>query len=115
MADEHQEDVFDYPMSNHFISETCARPYRIGFRAQRDPQRPSLAHINALSDRDFAAYLRNGCRLPRDGQNMQAELDELRVELQEIRVELRAMRSAVTHATHSSLDVRGGLDVAPRR
>lgn len=114
MAENQQDDVFDYPMGDTFVSETRHLPYRTGFRSRRHPRRPSLAYINSLCDREFTAYYRNGCRLPDSGLAVQGELDELRAQMQELQAEMRALRHAMTKTVPNSLTQRGGLNVPPR-
>jgi hypothetical protein len=114
MVENQQDDVFDYPMGDTFVSETRHLPYRTGFRSRRHPRRPSLAYINSLCDREFTAYYRNGCRLPDSGLAVQGELDELRAQMKELQVELQALRQALTKTAPNSSSQRGGLNVAPR-
>ncbi len=114
MAGVEQDDLYDYTMSDLFISETRPRPYRIGFHRCRPPRRPSLASINALGDREFTAYCRNGCQLPTAGLSVQAELDELRSELQALRAEIRALGSARSRTAPTNSAFQGGLNVPPR-
>jgi hypothetical protein len=107
-------DDFDYSMSDLFVAETVPRPYRVGFRSRRHPRRPSLAYINSLCDRDFAAYCRNGCRLPSDHSDVGAEIDALRAEVRELRNAVHALRQAMVRTTSDSPSVHGGLNVPPR-
>jgi hypothetical protein len=114
MSHEPQQDVFDYAMSDTFVSETRHLPYRTGFRSRRHPRRPSLAYINSLCDREFTAYLRNDCRLSSTDSDAHVELDEVRAELQELKSELQAIRRAMTKPALISSSQRGGLNVSPR-
>jgi hypothetical protein len=114
MGSEHQEDVFDYVMSDTFISDTRSSPYRTGFRSRHHPQRPSIPYLLSLCDQEFAAYCRNGCRLPSASPNVHAELEALRTELHALRAEILAMRYAGIKATPNSSALRGGLNVPPR-
>jgi len=105
-------DIFDYTMADIFISETRPLPYRIGFRPRRHPRRPSLAYVNKLSDRDFAAYVRNNCCLPGADQDIEQALDEVQHELQKLRAELRTVRHKASPGGYATQ--AGGLDVTPR-
>lgn len=113
-VDGQQDDIFDYPMGDIFVSETRQRPYRTGFRSLRHPRRPSLAYINSLCDREFTGYIRSGCRLPGTGSVDRAELDAVRNEVQELKAELRVLREALTKGAPNDTSQRGGLNVAPR-
>lgn len=114
MADEPHGDVFDYVMSDLFVSDTRSRPYRIGFRSRCHPRRPSLAYINALSDLEFAAYIRHGCRLPSTSLPIEAELAQVRAELHALHAEVQALRRAVTRPVLHDSVTQGGLNVPPR-
>lgn len=114
MSENQQDDMYDYPMSDMFISETHPRPYRTGFRSRRHPRCPSLAYINSLSDREFTDYVRKGCRLRDSSLAVQGELDELRAQLRELQAEMRALRHATTKTAPSGSAKRGGLDVPTR-
>lgn len=114
MVENQQDDVFDYPMGDTFVSETRHLPYRTGFRSRRHPRRPSLAYINSLCDREFTAYYRNGCRLSSTDSDVQVELDEVRAELQELKSELQAIRRAMTKPALTNSTIHGGLSVPPR-
>jgi len=113
-VDGQQDDIFDYPMGDIFVSETRPRPYRTGFHSRQHPRGADFKYINALPEREFKAYIRNGCRLPGRGSVVRAELDEVRIELQELKAELRALRQAVTKSAPHNPSQRGGLNVAPR-
>lgn len=114
MVENQQDDVFDYPMGDTFVSETRHLPYRTGFRSRRHPRRPSLAYINSLCDREFTAYYRNGCRLSSTDSDAQVELEELRAELQQLKSEICALRQTMTKPAPISSSQRGGLNVPPR-
>lgn len=72
------EDVFDYSMSDDFVSETRRVPYRTGFRARHCRGNLPLAVANRLSDRDFKRYIENGCRFPDSEQHLRDQLAEQR-------------------------------------
>lgn len=114
MADELHEDLFDYVMSDAFVSDTRIRPYRTGFRSRCHPRRPSLPYINALCDREFAAYIRHGCRLPSASPSVEAELAQVRTELRALHAELLALRCAITRTVPHGSVLQGGLNVPPR-
>ncbi len=109
-----QQDDSDYSMSDLFVSETRPRPYRTGFRSRQHPRRPSLAYINSLCDREFAGYIRHGCRLQDSDVAVEAELEELRHQIRELQAQMRALRQATTKPTQNRPSQRGGLNVAPR-
>jgi len=113
MLDKQQDDS-DYSMSDLFVSETRPRPYRTGFHSRSHHRDDDFKYINTLPEREFMAYIRNGCRLPGTGSDVQAELDEVRSELREIKTELQALRSAMTKTAPNSSAKRGGLDVPTR-
>lgn len=114
MPDAPHEDVFDYPMSDAFISDTRPRPYGTRFRSRCHPRRPSLQYINALSDPDFGSYVRRGCALPSESPDLEAELAQVRAELQVLHAELQALRRAIARTVPSSSGMQGGLNVPPR-
>lgn len=114
MPDAQHEDAFDYVMSDLFISDTRSRPYRIGFRSRCHPRRPSMAYINALCDREFAAYIRHGCRLSGESSTVEAELSQVRAELSTLYAELQALRRAITRTVPPASVIQGGLNVPPR-
>lgn len=39
MTHDETDDLFDYSMSNFFVSQARQRPYAIGFRPRRHPRR----------------------------------------------------------------------------
>ncbi|MDH5667763.1 MAG: hypothetical protein OEY86_07120 [Nitrospira sp.] len=113
-------DIYDYSMSDQFVSETRQRPYRVGYRRRHHPRRPSLAYINSLPDHEFAKYLSNGCRLPDEFSVYTDELDETRAELHQLRtefetlkIEVARLRQLLKRPTANHLMPRG-LDVATR-
>ncbi|MBX3325171.1 MAG: hypothetical protein U0223_07525 [Nitrospira sp.] len=114
MGSEQHEDVYDYTMSDLFVSDTRSRPYQTGFRSHRHLRRPSLAYINALCDLEFAAYIRHGCRLPSTSLPIEAELAQVRAELHALHAELQALRRAVTRPVPYDPVTQGGLNVPPR-
>lgn len=108
------DDIFDYPMSDTFVSETRPRPYRVGFHSRSHYRGDDYKYINALPEHKFRAYIRNDCRLPGIGSLAKAELQEVRNELQELKAELRALRGVITKSAPNNPSQRGGLNVAPR-
>lgn len=114
MPDAQHEDVFDYVMSDLFVSDTRSRPYRIGYRSRCHPRRPSLAYINALCDREFAAYIRHECRLSSEGPTVEAELAQVRAEMRGLHAELQALRRTITKTVPPGSVMQGGLNVPPR-
>ncbi len=114
MPDAQHEDIFDYSMSDSFISDTRSRPYRTGFRSRCHPRRPSLAYINGLCDREFAAYIRHGCRLSSERPTVESELAQVRAELHTIHAELQALRRTITRTEPPGSVIQGGLNVPPR-
>ncbi|MCS6285203.1 MAG: hypothetical protein H8K08_07220 [Nitrospira sp.] len=64
------EDVFDYSMSDDFVSETRRVPYRTGFRSRQCKGKLPLSAANKLSDRDFKRYIQNGCQFPDREQSL---------------------------------------------
>lgn len=114
MADAQHEDAYDYVMSDLFISDTRSRSYRTGFRSRCHPRRPSLAYINALCDREFAAYIRHGCRLASESSTVEAELSQVRAELRTLHAEFQALRRAITRTVPPGSVMQGGLNVPPR-
>ena len=70
------DDIFDYSMSDDFISETRRVPYRTGFRSRRCKGRLPLSAANKLSDRDFRRYIASGCQFPDPEQDLRDQLAE---------------------------------------
>lgn len=113
-SDERQDDIFDYPMGDTFVSETRRRPYRIGFRFRRYPARPSIKQLLALPDREFDRYLRNGCRMPHNVGDFREELLDLRRQLRDLQNEVRALIPPNSKPISVSRVERKGLDVSRR-
>ena len=120
MADE-LEDVFDYPMSENFVSETRRIPYRRGFRLRRHSPR-TIEDLLALPDRDFDKWVRNLCRLPYgkpeqspSALNLQHQIDNLQTTIRQLQGQLQTlMQSSAAKVPAGSLSGRKGLDVEPR-
>lgn len=89
------DNVFDYPMSDAFVSETARHPYRIGFRPRQHSAKPSIKELLALPDRDFQIYIRNGCRMPNAKPDLRAEINELRQEQEHQRQQIAALEDLV--------------------
>lgn len=110
MASDHQQDdVFDYVMSDTFVSETRTHPYRIGFRSRRYSTRPSIKQLLALPDREFGRYLRNGCRMPHDLLDFRDELLDLRRQLNDLQSQVQALTSSNRETASVSAAERKGL------
>lgn len=114
MTDEQHADVFDYPMSDMFVSETRQRPYQVGFRSRRCSARPSIKELLALPDREFNRYVRNGCRIPHDLLDFREELFDIRRQLRELQSQVLALTSPNRKAASVSPVERKGLDVSRR-
>jgi hypothetical protein len=109
------DDLFDYTMSDAFVSETRPHPYRTGFRSRRYPARPSIKQLLALPDREFNRYLRNGCRMPHDLLDFREELLEIRRQLTDLQRQIRAMTSHNSTPTSvRPVEKTKGLDVDRR-
>lgn len=115
MAD---DDVFDYAMSDAFVSETRPVPYRTGFRSRKLQGDPSTKELLELSERDFDRYVRNCGRLPKDPlvdalDGLQAENEELRAAIRTLQQQMRqlmqpssGMRLSVTQSESRGIDVK---------
>lgn len=111
---ERQDDIFDYPMGDTFVSETRHRSYRIGYRSRRYSARPSIKQLLALPDREFDRYLRNGCRMPHALLDFREELFDIRCQLHVLQSQVRALTSPNGKAASVSPVERKGLDVERR-
>ena len=88
------EDMFDYPMSDDFVSETRLVPYRTGFRTRQCRGKLPLEKVNALSDRDFKRYIQNGCRFPDPEQDRRDQLAKLREVIRVQALQLKQLQEA---------------------
>ncbi len=132
MADD-TEDVFDYPMSDHFVSQTRRSPYRTGFQPRRFSRKPSIHEALQFSDRVFSQYVRNGCQLPNAEPDVQSELPAQQEEIRDLKIQMQAdpgaQQDAIRALQHQvgqlmqrlnvktppgNLSERKGLDVTPR-
>ncbi|MBX9658574.1 MAG: hypothetical protein K2X00_08395 [Nitrospiraceae bacterium] len=94
MSDE-QKDVFDYSMSDDFVSETRLVPYRTGFRSRHCGGKLPLGKVNALNDRDFKRYIQNGCRFLDPEQDLRVQLAEQREASCEQSRQIKQLQEAV--------------------
>lgn len=100
-----EDDLCDYPMSDTAICEARlvglapGLPYRLGFRRQRPiaQRRPSLKRILALDDEDFRRFIKNGCQLPGENQDIEVELARLNSELEALQFAIVALSGRMEH------------------
>lgn len=88
------EDVFDYSMSDDFVSETRRVPYRTGFRARHCRGNLPLAVANRLSDRDFKRYIENGCQFHDPELDLRNTLAEQREAARVQAVQIKQLQEA---------------------
>lgn len=92
------EDVFDYSMSDDFVSGTRRVPYRTGFQSRHCRGKLPIAMANRLSDRDFKRYIENGCRFPDPEQDLREQLAEQRKSVRVLQLQFQQ--------THETLRVQ---------
>ena len=97
------DDIFDYSMSDDFISGTRRVPYRTGRRARQCKGKLPLAEVNRLHDRDFKRYIQKGCRFPDPEQDLRDQLAEQREASCEQSRQTKQLQDAV-HRTQLQID-----------
>ncbi len=106
------DDLFDYSMSDQFISETRQRPYRTGYRARSWREAHCFEEAMRLDDREFQLWIANRAGRGREPQRgsattlhaIQAEVNRLHRQVDELS---KALHQRVNTTTR-------GLDVAAR-
>lgn len=106
------DDLFDYSMSDQFISETRQRPYRTGYRARSWREAHCFEEAMRLDDREFQLWIANRAGRGREPQRgsatkihtIQAEVNRLRRQVDELSKTLHQHTNTATR----------GLDVAAR-
>ena len=80
------DDLYDYSMSDQFVSETRQRPYRTGFRARSWREAHCLEEAMRLDDREFKLWIANRAGRARTPQaDSASELHTLRAEVSRLR------------------------------
>lgn len=111
-VDGQQDDIFDYPMGDTFVSETRPRPYRVGFRAKSWRDAHSIEEAMTLNDREFRAWIaKRAGRTPDSHRDSVGDLSALRDEVRRLRRQVDELSKSVQQRANTT---SRGLNVAPR-
>ena len=95
MPRELRADLYDYSMSDTFVSETRQVPYRTGFRTRQYRGRLPIKKANELNDHDLRRYNQNGCRFPDPEQDLRDEIAQARESAYIVQQQIQAQQEAI--------------------
>ena len=107
------EDIFDYPMSDEFVSQTRPIPYRTGFRARQYRGKLLPKKANQLNDHDFRRYIQNGCRFPDPEQDLRDEIAQAQESAYVQQLQIQKQQEAIRVLQQQVQQLRSLLSVRP--
>jgi hypothetical protein len=109
---EQDDDPFDYPMADVFISETRPHPYRVGFRPRSWRDARSMEEAMKLNDREFSKWhAKCDERARASRRDSVSDLSSLRDEVSRLRRQVDELSKSVQQRANTT---SRGLNVAPR-
>lgn len=112
MAENQEDDIFDYPMGDTFVSETRPRPYRVGFRPRSWHDARSMEEAMTLNDREFSKWhAKCDVRARASHRDSVSDLLSLRDEVSRLRRQVDELSKSIQQRANTTL---GGLNVKPR-